>query len=145
MWPNKSVVAVHSIEAMQSTNFKGTIVLTRMTEYMDHLVMEATEIQLHPNNFHIDNGFYPSCSWYLATNKIRYETDSAPHSPCSPGTEGRQLCIKVQHVNTTYITSIPDDGDRDVFEMSDTNSTLPQQSHEKTSLYTAAIKASNSI
>lgn len=55
------------------------MVLARMTDYMGHLVMEATKIHLHQNNFHTDNGFYPRCSWYLATNKIRYQTDSATH------------------------------------------------------------------
>jgi hypothetical protein len=58
MWPNKSVLEVNSTEAMQSTNFKETMGLARMTDYMDHLVMEATEIQLHPNNCHIDTGFF---------------------------------------------------------------------------------------
>jgi hypothetical protein len=38
-------VAEHSI------NFKSTTVLARATGYMDHLLKEAVEIQLHSNNF----------------------------------------------------------------------------------------------
>jgi hypothetical protein len=49
--PDRSVVAEHSI------NFKDIKILARMVGYMDHIVKEAIEIWLHPNNFNRDTGF----------------------------------------------------------------------------------------
>jgi hypothetical protein len=54
-----------------SINFKSTTVLARTTGYMDHLLKEATEIQLHSNNFNRDTGFPLRCSQYLIMNIIK--------------------------------------------------------------------------
>jgi hypothetical protein len=35
-------------------NFKDTMVLARIVDYLDRLVKEATEIHLHPDNFNRD-------------------------------------------------------------------------------------------
>jgi hypothetical protein len=37
---------------------------------MDRLVKEATEIQLHTNNFNRDNGFMLSQAWYPLINLL---------------------------------------------------------------------------
>jgi hypothetical protein len=38
-------------------------ILTMKTRYMDHTVMEATEIELHPYNINREGGFCLSKSW----------------------------------------------------------------------------------
>jgi hypothetical protein len=46
------------------------MVLTRMTDCMDCLVKEASEIQLHPNNFK-RYGICPKLLWYPDTNTLK--------------------------------------------------------------------------
>jgi hypothetical protein len=55
--PDKSAVAEHGIEAGHNINFNNIMILEKVTGYMDHLVKEAIEICLHPNNFSGDGGF----------------------------------------------------------------------------------------
>jgi hypothetical protein len=55
-------VAEHSIEWGHQINCRDTEVLAR-TGYMDQLVKEAIEIQLHPNNFNREEGFKLSHEW----------------------------------------------------------------------------------
>jgi hypothetical protein len=55
--PDKSAVAEHSIEAGHNIDFNNIMILEKVTVYMDHLVKEAVEIHLHPNNFNTDGGF----------------------------------------------------------------------------------------
>jgi hypothetical protein len=50
-------VLCECIKSKYWINFKDTMVLVRMTCYVDCLVEEAIEIQLHPNNFNRDMGF----------------------------------------------------------------------------------------
>jgi hypothetical protein len=45
------VLTKHSINAEHKMNFKDTLIMARITGYMDHLMKEATGIQVHPNNF----------------------------------------------------------------------------------------------
>jgi hypothetical protein len=40
-------------------------------KYMDHLMKEATEIQLHPNNFNRDEGFSLSHTWCPVINMLK--------------------------------------------------------------------------
>jgi hypothetical protein len=49
---DKSAVAEHDINEGHCINFKDTMVLARTASYMDFLVKEAIEIQLHLNNFY---------------------------------------------------------------------------------------------
>jgi hypothetical protein len=46
-------------------NFRGTTILAKMTDYMDHLV-KVTEIWLHLDDFNGVTGFHLYCSWYRA-------------------------------------------------------------------------------
>jgi hypothetical protein len=45
------------IDTGQSMKFNNTCRLAKVKGYVDHLVKEAIEIQLHPNNFNRDGGF----------------------------------------------------------------------------------------
>jgi hypothetical protein len=66
-------VAEHSIEEAQNINFNNIMILEKETGYMDHLVKEATEIHLHPNNFNRDGGFTLSRAWYPVTNMLKQD------------------------------------------------------------------------
>ena len=55
--PVKSAVAEHIIDTGQSMKFNNICRLARVNGYMDHLVKEAIEIQVHPNNFNRDGVF----------------------------------------------------------------------------------------
>jgi hypothetical protein len=55
--PLKSVVAEHINDTGQSMKFNNICRLAKVKEYVDHLVKEIIEIQLHPNNFNRDSGF----------------------------------------------------------------------------------------
>jgi hypothetical protein len=49
-----------------TTLFHNTSILTTITRYMDHIVREAIEIELHPNNMNRDVGFCLSKSGCLS-------------------------------------------------------------------------------
>jgi hypothetical protein len=53
------MMAGHSIDESHHIKFKGTMVLIKKADCMDCIVKEATEIQLHPDNFN-DMEFTPS-------------------------------------------------------------------------------------
>jgi hypothetical protein len=55
--PEKSAVAEHIIDTGQSMKFNNIYRLAKVNGYVDHLMKEAIEIQLHPNNFNRDGGF----------------------------------------------------------------------------------------
>jgi hypothetical protein len=61
--PERSAVAVHSLTTYQRIRFDGTSKLRTATRYMDHLVREAIEIRLHPDNFNRGDGFNLSHTW----------------------------------------------------------------------------------
>jgi hypothetical protein len=55
--PQRSAVAENSLTTYHRIDFDGTSKLRTATRYMDHLVREAIEIRLHPDNFNRDDGF----------------------------------------------------------------------------------------
>jgi hypothetical protein len=56
--PEKSAVAQHAIETGHMIEFNNTTRLVRTEGYMDRIVKEAIEIQIHPNNI---NGGGATC------------------------------------------------------------------------------------
>jgi hypothetical protein len=40
-----------------------TAILSTKPRYMDQMIREATEIELHPNNMNREDSFCPSTSW----------------------------------------------------------------------------------
>lgn len=61
--PEKTAVAEHITDTGHSMKFNNICRLIKVQGYMDHLVKEAIEIQLHPNNFNRDGGFMLSRTW----------------------------------------------------------------------------------
>jgi hypothetical protein len=59
----KSAVAEHSIKTSHRIDFDSTSKLGMATRYMDHLLKEAIEIWLHPDNFNRDDRFNLSHTW----------------------------------------------------------------------------------
>jgi hypothetical protein len=62
-YPDKSAVADHSINQEHRIQFNNTSILSTQTRYMDRIIREAIEIELHPYNINRENGFYLSKSW----------------------------------------------------------------------------------
>jgi hypothetical protein len=61
--PEKSVVAQHAIETGHIIEFNNTTRLARTKGYMDRIVKEAIEIQIHPNNINKEGGYMLSRAW----------------------------------------------------------------------------------
>jgi hypothetical protein len=61
--PDKSAVAEHSIELGHRIELQNTSILATKTRYMDRIIREAIEIELHPENINREEGFYLSKSW----------------------------------------------------------------------------------
>jgi hypothetical protein len=60
---DKSAVAEHSIDQGHCIQFHNSSILATKTRYIDHIVREAIEIELHPYNINRKCGFCLSKSW----------------------------------------------------------------------------------
>jgi hypothetical protein len=69
--PGNSAVAEHSIETGHNIDFNNIMILEKVTGYMNHLVKEAIEICLHPNNFNRDGGLNLSQAWQPVTSMLK--------------------------------------------------------------------------
>jgi hypothetical protein len=55
--PDKSSVAEHTVDLGYRIQFHETSILATKTRYMDRIIREAIEIELHPNNMNRVIGF----------------------------------------------------------------------------------------
>jgi hypothetical protein len=85
--PDKSAVAEHSIDQGHCIKFHNSSILASKTRYMDRIVREATEIELHSNNINREGGFCLSKFWKPLIDSLKplghdQETlgDAVPHS-----------------------------------------------------------------
>jgi hypothetical protein len=85
--PDKSAVAEHSINQGLCIQLQNSSILTTKTRYMDRIVREAIEIELHPYNINREGGFCLSKSWKpligslkLSGHEPRTLGDAVPHS-----------------------------------------------------------------
>jgi hypothetical protein len=60
---DKSAKAEHSIDYGHRIQSQNSSILATKTRYMDRIVKEVIEIELHPYNINSEGGFYLSKSW----------------------------------------------------------------------------------
>jgi predicted GIY-YIG superfamily endonuclease len=68
--PDKSAVAQQALETGHKVKFNNTCRLARRKEYMDHIIKEAIEIKLHPDNINRDGGYILSRAWQPVLRQI---------------------------------------------------------------------------
>jgi hypothetical protein len=66
------LVAQHSIHQEHRIQFNGTSILSTKTRYMDCIIREAIEIELHPHNMNREEGFCLSKSWKPLICTLKY-------------------------------------------------------------------------
>jgi hypothetical protein len=69
--PDKSAIAEHTVDLGHCIQFHKTSILAAKTRYMDSIIREAIEIELHPKNMNREVGFCLSKSWKPLTCSLK--------------------------------------------------------------------------
>jgi hypothetical protein len=59
----KSALAEHSLEHDHKIGFQNTKILAKTSGYMERLIMDAIQVEIHPNNLNREDGLRLSNTW----------------------------------------------------------------------------------
>jgi hypothetical protein len=69
--PDKSAIAEHSINYDHTIKFQEIQILANKSGCMDRLIIEVTELDLHPNNINREDGLLLSKTWKPVIQQLR--------------------------------------------------------------------------